>query len=78
MRQSHVATGQRSKKNRAVQRVSKLRSRFGQAVELASRICRRGTIGEGAMIRVMIDAVLFSCMGALVTGIVMAAATFIS
>jgi hypothetical protein len=30
------------------------------------------------MIRVIIDAVLFSCMGALVIGIVMAAATFIS
>jgi hypothetical protein len=30
------------------------------------------------MIKVMIDAVLFSCMGALVTGIVMAVATFIS
>jgi hypothetical protein len=30
------------------------------------------------MIRVIIDVVLFSCMGAFVTGIVMVVATFIS
>jgi hypothetical protein len=38
----------------------------------------RGPNGERAMIRVIIDAVLFSCMAAFVGGIVVAAAMVIS
>ena len=37
-----------------------------------------GATLEGAMIKIIIDAVLFSCMAALITGIVVAATTFIS
>jgi hypothetical protein len=63
----------------AVQRVVNAPATFRPScrAELV-RSAEGSTIGEGAMIRVMIDAVLFSCMGALLTGIVMAAATFIS
>jgi hypothetical protein len=37
-----------------------------------------GTVEEGTMIKLMIDAVLFSCMGALIAGIVAGGAVFIS
>jgi hypothetical protein len=39
-----------------------------------STVCQKGSV---RMIRVVIDTVLFSCMGAFVTGIVIAAATFL-
>jgi hypothetical protein len=40
--------------------------------------CGRGVNWGRAMIRIIIDAVLFSCMGAFIAEIVVAAATFIS
>jgi hypothetical protein len=32
-----------------------------------------GRVGQGTMIKIIIDAVLFSCMGAFITGVVVAA-----
>jgi hypothetical protein len=51
-------------------------SRFNQVVELGY-FCQRLDCRGRHMIRVIIDTVLFSCMGAFITGIVLAAATFI-
>jgi hypothetical protein len=63
-------------KSRGRPEVPKGRSPFGQTCW--AYILVPGTGGEPAMIRFIIDAVLFSCMGASITGIVVAAATFIS
>ena len=41
-------------------------------------ICNGQTVEEGTMIKLMIDAVLFSCMGALIAGGLAGGAVFIS
>ena len=52
------------------------RTLFCQPVELG--YLQWGTVEEGTIIKLMIDAVLFSCMGALIAGIVAGGAVFIS
>jgi hypothetical protein len=54
---------------------------FSQVIEPSYRVgysCQNLHNGGSHTIRIIIDTVLFSCMGAFITGIVVAAATFIS
>ena len=64
------------KKSRASAKAPIRPTRFCQPVELG--YLQWGTVEEGTMIKLMIDAVLFSCMGALIAGIVAGGAVFIS
>ena len=61
------------KKTRTSAEAPSARTLFCQPVELG--YLQWGTVEEGTMIKLMIDAVLFSCMGALIAGM---GAVFIS
>jgi hypothetical protein len=73
---NYVQRDARIESNRSSSRPPSARTLFCQPVELG--YLQWGTVEEGTMIKLMIDAVLFSCMGALIAGIVAGGAVFIS
>jgi hypothetical protein len=80
LRNGHAAKKSRGHKNLEARRHFSANLVDWSMVAVCESAAQKGSVqqtGSVQMIRFVIDAVLFSCMGAIVTGVVIAAATLL-